>query len=411
MSGKDQLQFSTSQPQDAYYTKPEFASPSDSLFYYMGWVTKTNFAQRRRQLTAYGTQAAYGSTVTFRFDKSAFKRGPVQLRWTRSALTGTGGATFQRFVDFEGYASIANIDVYHGQNRLFTITGDLMQILHRLMKDQRQSDAANMLVFGDQSVADRNTLAAASATLTVDLPLWWTYDPTLYFISTGTAHELEIRVTMRPLAEITQTDGTSAPTGSITNMYLLPLDVHVEDDEKGVHHAAIESKTGIHYMIQDYEYHTNIQLASGNTQYQIQLTNFKGAAKALIMVIRPEADRDITAPNATNEYYNYTQIDTWQWTAADVTIFDLLDDRYCRFYINEKYFPGVPGDFIYVAPLGAAPANYKHGTGHKTVTGMTNPLLTINFASALAVNQRVDLYLLVNNNIQHHKSELYKTFN
>ncbi len=80
MSGKDLLPFSSTQAPDAYYTKPRFRRPSDSMFTYFGWVTKCNFALRRRQMDPYGVTPTYGNTAIFRFDRSAFKRGPVQLR-------------------------------------------------------------------------------------------------------------------------------------------------------------------------------------------------------------------------------------------------------------------------------------------------------------------------------------------
>jgi hypothetical protein len=400
MSGKDLLPFSSTQAPDAYYTKPRFTRPSDSLFTYMGWVTKCNYAHRRRQMSQFGVLPSYGTTAVFRFDRSAFKRGPVQLRWTRSALTGQGGATFQRFVDFEGYATILDIEVVYGQNRLFYMTGDQLYIKHRLLKDQRESDAANMLVFGDQSIADRNTLAASSQTLTVDLPLWWTLDPSLYFIGTGTSHELEVRIRLRPLTDITQTDGTTAPTGSITQMWMQPLDIYVEDDEKRWHHAQLESADGIHYLIEDTELQLNNLLTAGQTSYQIQLSNFKGACKELIVVVRPDADRDTSAPNQTNQLFGYTQILSMGVVASDVTVMDTLDDAYLRFYTWPLYHRGVPGDFIYTHAFAMAPENYKHGTGHKTWSAMTNPILTINFSGALGANQRVDIYSVIYNNIQ-----------
>jgi hypothetical protein len=402
MSGKDLLPFSSTQAPDAYYTKPRFTRPSDSLFTYMGWVTKCNYAHRRRQMAQFGVLPSYGTTAVFRFDRSAFKRGPVQLRWTRSALTGAGGATFQRYVDFEGYATILDIEVVYGQNRLFYMTGEQLYLKHRMLKDQRESDAANLLVFGDQSVADRTTLAASAQTLTVDLPLYWTLDPSLYFIGTGTSHELEVRIRLRDLGSITNTDGTATPTGGITAMWLQPLDIYVEDDEKRWHHAQLESADGIHYLIEDTELQLNNLITAGQTSYQIQLSNFKGACKELIVVVRPDADRSATAPNPNNALFNYTQIGSMGVIASDVVVMDTLDDAYLRFYIWPLYHRGVPGDFIYVHPFAMAPENYKHGTGHKTWSAMTNPILTINFNSALAANQRVDLYSVIYNNIQHH---------
>jgi hypothetical protein len=113
-------------------------------------------------------------------------------------------------------------------------------------------------------------------------------------------------------------------------MWMQPLDVYVEDDEKMWHHQQLESQDGIHYLIEDSELQTDNLLTAGQTSYQIQLTNFKGACKELIVVVRPDADRDSTAPNATNQLFNYSQIASMGIIASDVIVMDVLEDAYLR---------------------------------------------------------------------------------
>jgi hypothetical protein len=415
MSGKDQLPFSSSQPQDAYYTKPRFTKPTDSSFAYLGWMTKCNFAARRRVIPPYGAAATYGQQVIFRIDKSAFKRGPIQAVWTRSAITGNGGATIARAVDYEGYASIALVEVYYGQNKLFQLTGDQLWLRHKMNYNLLEDQAANQLVFGKQSAADRTTLAGQIQTLTVDLPLYWTVDPSMYFISTGTSHELEIRITLQPVGYWTQTDGSATPTVTISSFNLTSFDVYVEDDEKMWHQMELESKEGINYMIRDSELQLNNVLASGSTQYVVPLSNFKGPCYEMIAIFRLASDRSSTAPNLANNVFNPqsinnganplngngpTQQGTYQLQASDVILWDTMNDNYARWYIFPFYHRGIPGENIYLVVFSLTPDDAKVDRGHKTWSAMTNPQFTVTFPSALGANWALDLYSRIYNNIQ-----------
>jgi hypothetical protein len=427
MSGKDLLPMSSTQAPDAFYTRPNFDSPADSPFVYLGWQTKTNFAMRRRQLDTFGSPAAYGQTAIFRIDKSAFKRGPIQLRVTRSALTVQGGGTAAAtsFVDQEAAASVALVEFYYGQNRIQQFTGE--QLYHKAIMNLRQEqlDAFNALGFGGLSQVSRNAatgLASSSQTWTIDLSsmLYFCEKPSKYLIGTGVSQEPEIRITFSTLGQVTQTDGTSTPLGSITRAWLVPLDIFVEDDEKRYQHAQLESADGIFYKIMDTEYQLNNLLAAGSTSYQIQLNNFKGACVFLAATLRndgaltvggvPQGFRQPVAPNTINAMFNYQPFQTWQGQAADVIFLDQTDDIFARYYLFPLLFPGVPGQYLYIHSFSLNPLNTDIDMGHKTWAAFTNPILQITFATALSVNFRCDLWSYNDNNVQHQRNEIYKTF-
>jgi hypothetical protein len=212
------------------------------------------------------------------------------------------------------------------------------------------------------------------------------------------------------LNEITQTDGTSAPTGSITRMWMFTSDIYVEDDEKMFYQREVDSGQGIHYLIETYETQCNNLLASGSSSFNIQLTNLKGACKELFMVIRNPSDWVTTAPNPNNSLFTFYQIASWSGVAGDIIFMDQKDDAYNRFYENVKNHKGAPGNLIYTHSFAKHSENFKHATGHKTWATMTNPTITVNFSSNLGSNMYADFLSLNLNNLQDVRGELSITF-
>jgi len=398
MSGVELLQLSTSNPVDPFWRKSSLQSEDDSPFHYAGWRTFTNFAKRRRDTDPYsGKGSGYGGRFVFRPDKTAFLRGATQLILDRSALTVQGNGTFARFVDYEGFMAIKQIDIKYGSNTLYTVTGDQMLIDHK-DRELRQQQMTEEIVFGNRSVAERDALAASPQVLIIDLfSLPYTKNPSRYLPLTAIAHELEIQVQLQPLSLITQTDSTTAyPTCTINNLTLRTLDIHLMNDERNYIHQKTLNKEGINYRIVDWEQQTE-QLQAGQTIYNINLTNLKGPAIEFIFTLRRQSDMLGTLPTASQSFTNFQDLSSWLVQAGSIIVIDEHDSRYCRFYLNPLYHSSYGGDLIFRGSFSLDTESDYNVAGHKTFASMVTPKLVIKFATALATNLQLDIYIRTNN--------------
>jgi hypothetical protein len=469
MSAKDLLPFSATQVQDAFYTQPQF-SPSHSMFVYDGWTTMTNMAFRRRRLDAIGAPLNYGSTATYRLDRSAFMRGPLQLNIRRTPLTQPGGTVnntnYNCFVDFEGFAMIQSIEVWHGQNLVQRVTGEMLY--HDFLKnmDEQEQNAVCELVHGQMplgptvagAITDgaRTRVDAAQQTreLFINLrKLWFTANPRKYLLCTATATEVEIRITLRNLSEITQSTGVAYPTGaSVALAQLISFDVAVEQDEMAYLLSQTETDTGLNYKFNDVEVQLDVPIQAGQTSYIVPLTNLKGACFDLDFALRYNPRGSIASAadavrdhmplrgkvagagthlrnnawfGSTDSYWNttvggdaayngrdvYKVVDYHSFTTADIIVWDRCPDRYSRFYIFPTYYKGVVGNSpLYCLPLSMIPSDGTNCSGHKTISAMINPVLKLEWQNPVDYDLLLNVYSNVYNNVQHHRNELFKTF-
>lgn len=463
MSSKELLPFSSSQVADAYYTAGEF-DPAHSMFIYDGWTTTNNFAFRRRRLDPVGGALAYGATATYRLDRSAFMRGPMQLIYRRSALTQPGGtvsdANYNCFVDFEGFASLQHVEVWHAQNKLFTLTGEDLYQDYLKNKDLEEQKATDVLVHGNLPLGPstnggQNRIDKASATqeLIVDLRrIWFTANPRKYLLCTASSNEVEIRVTMRNLSEITQSTGNAYPSGATIQLgQLCTFDVSCEPAEQRYLLAQTEQEGGINYKFNDYELQPNIPIPNGQAEYVIQLVNFKGPCYCFDFTLRYNPRGNILTSGAdldgmpirnkvaggthlrNNAWFGhqdtawnalaavnkpqyvgldvYRTVDFHSITSSDVVVWDETSDKYSRYYIFPLYFKGTVGNSpLYSCPFAMVPGDSSNCTGHKTWAAMTNPVLRLRFLTPPTYDLLLDARSHVYQNIQHARNELFRTF-
>lgn len=452
MSAKDLLPFSATQVQDAFYTQPQF-SASHSMFVYDGWTTTTNMAFRRRRLDAIGAPLNYGSTATYRLDRSAFMRGPLQLNIRRTGLTQPAGTVnntnYRCFVDFEGFAMIHSIEVWHGQNMVQRVTGEMLyHDFIKNMDDQEQSAVAELVhglmplgptTAGAVTAGARTRVDAAQEPreLFINLrKLWFTANPRKYLLCTATATEVEIRITLRNLNEITQsTDATYATGASVALAQLISFDVAVEQDEMAYLLSQTETDTGLNYKFNDVEVQLDVPLQAGQTSYIVPLTNLKGACFDLDFALRYNPRGNILsnatyrdhAPirgkvaggggsthlrnnawfGSTDSYWNtttggdasfngrdvYQVVDYHSFTTADIVVWDRCPDRYSRFYIFPTYYKGVVGNSpLYCLPLSMIPSDGTNCSGHKTISAMINPVLKLEWQAPVDYDLLLNIY-------------------
>jgi hypothetical protein len=311
MSAKDLLPFSSTQVQDAFYTTPSF-SPEHSMFIYDGWTTCTNMAFRRRRLDPIGAPLQYGSQAVYRLDRSAFLRGPMQLNIRRTGLTqpsGTVSSTNYRcFCDFEGFACIETIEIWHGQNKVQSVSGS--DLYHDYIKnlDQFEQNAVDQLINGDMPLGPKAGAFTSGAFTRVDSAqetrelfinlrkLWFTANPRKYLLCTATATEVEVRIKLRNLSEFTQSVDTTPGAGaSVVLGQLITFDVAVEPEEMQFLLGQTETQTGLNYKFNDVEVQLDVPVKAGQPSYIIPLTNLKGASLDLDFALRYDPRGNVMA--------------------------------------------------------------------------------------------------------------------
>lgn len=389
----------------------------DSPFAYRGWLTIPNFHLDRREFAPINT-VAFGSVVRFTLDKRRDKLGPIQLRWTLPALTATGTATFARYVDFAAYHIIRNLEVRHGANVLFQISGrEIHRIYHRLDKNPWMAMAHEaLLLAGGLSAATRNTLAAGTQTVWTPLDdiLWFT-DASKYFDVAAVSQEVQINITLATLAQIVQTDDT-IPTAAagVLDVQMKPLNIFVEDDERDQHIRRTLTSSGLVMQFEEITAQENNILNTTAATQQIRLDSLRGLVKELVFVVRVQSDTDTTFPdNQNNRPNRFIQIQSFRILSNSEILVDTVRDEYCRGYLGPLYHSAdfAAGELVYFWSWSLQPEDQLNSLGHIDFSGLANPILEITFAAVPAVVQEVDVYARRLNTLQMAKGEIIKTFN
>lgn len=149
--------------------------------------------------------------------------GATQLWVTISALsTASGSPSYKRFIDYIGYGIIRELLIQYQSYQIQKIYGNVMhardQMLFRHYRDR------NMIAFnvkGEQTPGMRNSNAAASQTLVIDLPVHWSNElynrQDRYLLFIGLPHPVEIYVTLPAVAAVCQYDAGTV-SWTVTDM-------------------------------------------------------------------------------------------------------------------------------------------------------------------------------------------------
>lgn len=412
MSGTELLQFARGNTTDGFWGKAAHESPADSPFgNYRGWRRTTNHAIRRRDMDPVSGQRAPGGTLIFKPDKTQLLKGPMDLVIERSPITGNGGATFARGVNYEAYAHIDTITFRHGSNTFYEITGDELYLdFARLVKwDIKEME--NELVGGNKSIAERNVLAANPKRWYINLAhsIPFMKNPSRYLPIPAIAHEIEILIKFKKAEFVTQTDGTAAPTYTINRCFLRSMDVHLMPDEK--EKIMKQALSGIDFRVTDWETQRDfLDPAVGKTRYEIQVTNFKHSSNEMIFILRRAADLAGVVPNPTQSNTNFQDLAKYQMTAGTVQVWDETESEYARFRLNPLYHSAQGGELIFIVYFGLDVESDHNVAGHKTFASFNNCKLIIDFAAPLGQQLVLDMFNCYNNIWQLQGGEIKRIF-
>lgn len=351
--------------------------------------------------------------MRFQVPKRMTLLGQVQIVNTYSAITPVGGGT-ARFVDYAGFRQFASILNRYGSNQIQTLDWIILHLLHKLYKTTTKQDAENVLVGGNLSVIERETAGAAAQTFITDLPFWWTHHPSLFVNADALSHQLEIIATMCTAAELTQATSGSTPTVTLTASNLKCRMIHVEDEERDELVEKTLMGAGVVMAVRDFASQLDNVLASGSTAYNIKLTNLKDPIVELMFVVRDYTSKT-TPSTITNLPYNFNRLGTngsgsWELKAAGLQVIDLITDLENLYYFNPRDHSGDAGIAIYGHRSALDVEDWMNSTGHDNMGGLTQPTLYLNFQTAPASQQIVDVYCVTLNTTQASKGDLMKNF-
>ena len=150
-------------------------------------------------------------------------------------------------------------------------------------------------------------------------------------------------------------------------------------------------------------------LLAGSSSYQIKLTNFRSPISDFYFILRPSSS---VTTNYANQPMNFQTLSNWSLDAAGTTIIkqNIIDSAVNIHIINAQRYPGYDGIPIYGFSWDYDPQNPDSFMGNLDFTNLTNPVLTINFASNLSVNYNVDVYSEVPNHLFVSVDKVYKLF-
>ena len=368
----------------------------DSAFVYPGYRTVANFSWEKVTLQPQDKNSVnFNAETTYKLDLRGDFIGKVVRRIRLSALT-KSSATVARYVDKVGIALSDQTEIKYGVNQLPKHFDNELEAWHygKVLSLEEQQ-AADELIAGNKSAAEREALALAEQELLVEVPAFWTHDPRMYLHQHSLAQELEIKFRNRTLASLVDHNG---PAGDVSATFTEELEIlyyHVNNAESNAHTMRHRHDAGIVYGISTMQRVSQKTVAIGSDEFDVDLSSLTLPSRGLIVQVRAKATTTGTGGNsstAPNDYYKYLQVTSVQIDASSGCVVPAMNDKYNRLYLQPKYFHGRPGSFAYYIPFAFEPTDPVHTSGHLSVSNFNNPLLKIKFDATTTAQWVVDVF-------------------
>lgn len=381
---------------------------TDSPWLPRKWRVTINHIIDRRDVAPESSGQPGGSTV-YKWPKIAEKVTKIQVMTTHAALAQTGG-TYVCFEDFAGFDEIDHVDISYAGNPLQTIYGLQMYIWHRLHKRQDKQDAEAVLVGGNMTQAERITAAASAQKFYVDIPAFFTYETHSSFPLLVLAEEIRFEVFYKQLSQVVNSDASlgNVTGGAITTQALRISFVQNIKSEKNIINSAVNEGNGIIFPILDVERQPLNLLQSGNTSFNVKITNAKAPCSYFSFVARKNSK--INSTTYGNTFNQFETVSNWDLMANSDYLIRNVEHDYNLFYLNPLYYEGPPRDNIYGSSFSLVPENRYDCNGSNYFAMQNNPTLDVTMPSALGENYYLDAFFFVENFIQIKGPDVIKIF-
>jgi len=327
---------------------------SRSYFTNVGYVRTSNFQMELRDVDSQNT-AKLGSTVQFVIPKAADLLGPVDLVLTmKAATTGvatTSANTHASWVKKFGFACIDQITFSVGSHDIEKITGDQLDIINELMRDDesRYTDIVGNIADAhsgstDLSIIDAATYVSPGADFIVPLGLFFTKHPSQYFPLAAIAGCNDVRITIRfrqknELIYSSDTNVSSTPDIEAKN-----VDADIETAQLRCHYIHVtgpEASTLMnkeHVRLLKLWHHDSKVVKDTDTKVSMDLS-FLHPVSELIIVLRKNDDFT-SGDEDTRDFYTYKgHMTKFQLTLNGQDRHPSLSSGIDKKYIQDRLMP------------------------------------------------------------------------
>lgn len=393
-----------------------------SMFLPRMWHKSTPFLLDDQQIGP-NNPTAYNTDINFEIPKQATCLGEcfMDAQYNQATITGAGQPIW---VDWLGYAQIANFQMLFGSNKLYDTTSDDYYFRMRTTMNIETQQREALTNLGDTTTAQRNaSLVNVNGThLITDLMLPFACSPINMAESADKAYPLitlsqKTRFTLRLdlLANLLNVPAGVTVSVPPPTLKLLITTINTTADEGSAILAMSQQTNGITYMM-----HQRIRQTSDT----IQITNATGGSpvtnltsltkplKVLYWALVPSHLRDNT--NRNNRFFfapqppapvplgmtPYQRTSSWSIESGGQIIQRTVDNLYNRIVQFGRRHPAPVGDEIFHQSYSMNPVCLNETHGFLDWTNLNNPRLTITFPGTTGIDVDTGaaqtLYLIVN---------------
>lgn len=326
---------------------------SRSYFTNVGYVRTSNFQMELRDVDSQNT-AKLGSTVQFVIPKAADLLGPVDLVLKMKAATAgkatTTTGTHASWVKKFGFACIDQITFSVGSHDIEKITGDQLDIINELMRDDesRYTDIVGNIAdvhsgSTDLSIINANTFVSPAADFIVPLGLFFTKHPSQYFPLAAIAGCNDVRITIR-FRQKNDLIYSSAAVSGTPDIEAKNVDADIETAQLRCHYIHVtgpEASTLMnkeHVRLLKLWHHDSKVVKDTDTKVSMDLS-FLHPVSELIMVVRKNDDFT-SGDEDTRDFYTYKgHMTKFQLTLNGQDRHPSLSSGIDKKYIQDRLMP------------------------------------------------------------------------
>ena len=436
-------------------------------FMHKGWNTHSKYHIERLDVSPCCT-ASMGGITNFVIPKIQDQIGEVQLilKFRFDAIGSVADVAYRNFytaglVPGACYAAIREVKVSYSTGATQRITGEEIYIFDHLRHSTNDKYLLDGLTdISNATAASANTEDSTSrvsagfydpvvsgnidgtgieVVYTVNLPLWWTLDPSLYLEYLTLANDLRIDVEFNPMNSILKVNrglNTNLPIPDIANgpdirnamlvsAKLRVMHIHLPNHRRlKLHQSVNQTQEGVLKKTVDYERHNRIGInAVGMTHYEVNLTNFRSPTIALIFYLRKKADVDSRVllgaagqagrgQRATSgpTYWDLQTVGRHHLKGNNVILYPEVDDVYCRYYVGGRHWNNDTPSNMYTINFTIDPQNVVDSTGSLDFGNIHNPTLVLDWDTPITGDYYLDVIALTHNFTQLKGGDMISVF-
>ena len=343
----------------------------------------------------------YGSTAVFNIVQDCDYIGKIEVVVDHGALSSTGaGSLYPRYVDWLGFAEIDEIVIRWNANRLQSIKGEDLFVLHALR--YRTDDSQEELLGGGLQAlpATRKANAARSSYKTytpIDLATFFggaPHDFLPYNIEVF-RDKLRLEMKMKPLKSVAESDGSDL-TGSVNSIKLRIQKVHVTDVEQAQILGYLKSTTpelniaAAARICTVQEHQDDLTVANSTNQQTFNLSATR-PTKETIFYVRKDSDLpDGSTIKSSIQHFNFQEIAEIELTGISRTIVGPVEGDWIKYRHNNQFHSGDPSHNIYAISHSLAPEADNDQWGYINYGTVSQPQIKIKMPSGWATTGKMN---------------------